>query len=43
MWRYHLKDLGIDGNKIITQPRESGCYGVSRIHVALDRSSGQLS
>jgi hypothetical protein len=40
--RYHLEDLGIDG-KIITELRESGCYGVNRIHVALDRSSGGLS
>jgi hypothetical protein len=40
--RYHLEDLGIDG-KIITEFRKSGCYGVTRIHVALDRSSGGLS
>ena len=37
-----LEDLGIDG-KIITEHRESGCYGVNRIHVGLDRSSGGFS
>jgi len=40
--RYHLEILGTDC-KIITKLRESGSYGVNRIHVALNRSSGGLS